>query len=69
MLYESDGNDVVIPDIGYARELFVGAAELGYAASQFRMGCAYEYGTLGCPVDPRKSIAWYSKAAMKGLCP
>lgn len=24
---------------------------------------AYEYGLLGCPVDPRQSIAWYSKAA------
>jgi len=56
----------VVPDINYARELFLRAAELGYAASQFRMGCGYEYGTLGCPVDPRKSITWYSKAAMKG---
>jgi TPR repeat protein len=66
MLYESEGSDVVIPDKDYARELYLRAAELGYAASQFRMGCAYEYGNLGCPVDPRKSIAWYSKAAMKG---
>jgi len=67
MLYErAENNDVVIPDIDYARELYLRAAELGYAASQFRMGCGYEYGTLGCPIDPRKSIAWYSKAAMKG---
>lgn len=44
------------------------AADLGYPASQFRMGCAYEYGTMGCVIDPKKSIAWYSKAAMKGLC-
>ncbi|KAI5846178.1 hypothetical protein BZA05DRAFT_140758 [Tricharina praecox] len=66
MLYEGENGDVVIPDVDYARELFLRAAELGYAASQFRMGCGYEYGTLGCPVDPRKSIAWYSKAAMKG---
>lgn len=66
LLYESGGNDVIIPDINYARELFSRAAELGYSTSQFRMGCAYEYGTMGCPIDPRKSIAWYSKAAMKG---
>lgn len=66
LLYESEGSDVVIPDAAYARELFSRAAELGYAASQFRLGCAYEYGTLGCAVDPRRSIAWYSRAAMKG---
>lgn len=68
LLYESEGSDVIIPDINYARELFLRAAELGYSASQFRMGCTYEYGTMGCPVDPRKSIAWYSKAATKGAC-
>ena len=26
----------------------------------------YEYGNLGCIVDPRKSIAWYSRAAERG---
>ncbi|KAF8241808.1 HCP-like protein [Wilcoxina mikolae CBS 423.85] len=67
LLYESDGNEIIIPDIHYARELFLRAAELGYSASQFRMGYAYEYGTMGCPIDPRKSIAWYSKASMKGI--
>ncbi|KAI5804882.1 hypothetical protein EDC01DRAFT_610211 [Geopyxis carbonaria] len=67
LLYErADSNDVIIPDHNYARELFMRAADLGYPASQFRMGCAYEYGTMGCPIDPKKSIAWYSKAAMKG---
>ena len=30
------------------------------------MGSCYEYGGLGCDVDPRKSIAWYSRAAAKG---
>ncbi|KAI5810837.1 hypothetical protein BZA77DRAFT_335580 [Pyronema omphalodes] len=58
--------DVIIPDIDYARSLFLQAADLGYPASQFKMGCAYEYGLLGCGIDPRKSIAWYSKAAVKG---
>ncbi|KAG1070298.1 hypothetical protein G6F42_026147 [Rhizopus arrhizus] len=27
---------------------------------------AYENGFLNCPVDPRRSIAWYSKAAEQG---
>jgi TPR repeat protein len=66
ILHEGEGNDVIIPDIDYARDLFTKAGELGYAPSQFRLGCAFEYGQLGCPVDPRRSIAWYSKAAMKG---
>jgi uncharacterized protein len=26
----------------------------------------YEFGALTCPVDPRRSIAWYTKAAEKG---
>jgi TPR repeat protein len=67
LLYErQENNDIVIPDQDYARELFIRSAELNYPASQFRMGCAYEYGLMGCPIDPRRSIGWYSKAAMKG---
>ncbi|TGZ79292.1 HCP-like protein [Ascodesmis nigricans] len=67
LIYERpEGSDVVIGDVSYARELFQKAAELGYPASQFRIASAYEYGTMGCPIDPKKSIAWYSKAAMKG---
>lgn len=49
-----------------AFELFLRAAKLGYPPSQFRLGCSYEYGTLGCPIDPKRSIAWYSRAAEKG---
>ncbi|KAL7268108.1 hypothetical protein RUND412_009281 [Rhizina undulata] len=67
LLYErTDGNETVIPDMTYARELFTKAAELGYPPAQFRLGCAYEYGTMGFPIDPRMSITWYSRAAMKG---
>ena len=43
--------------------MFQKAAELGYKFSQFRMGCAYEYGLFNLPVDPRQSIVWYSRAA------
>ncbi|SPO00183.1 related to protoplast regeneration and killer toxin resistance protein [Cephalotrichum gorgonifer] len=66
LLYESaGGDDVIIRDEKYAFSLFKKAAELGYKFSQFRMGCAYEYGLMGCPIDPRLSIMWYSKAAVQ----
>ncbi|KAM0246789.1 hypothetical protein ACHAQJ_010102 [Trichoderma viride] len=66
LLYESaSGNDVIIRDEQYALSLFQQAAEIGYKFSQFRLGCAYEYGLLGCPIDPRLSIVWYSKAAQQ----
>jgi len=55
----------VAQDEAYSLQLFTQAANLGYKFSQFRMGCAYEYGQMGCPVDPRQSIAWYSKAAVQ----
>lgn len=65
LLYEKQNSNVVVHDEAYARELFTQAAQLGYAPSQFKLGSAYEYGTLTCPVDPRRSIAWYTKAAGK----
>ncbi|KAH6648779.1 hypothetical protein BKA67DRAFT_521991 [Truncatella angustata] len=64
LLYESaQPNDVILRDEPYALQLFEQAANLGYKFSQFRMGCAYEYGLMGCPIDPRASIMWYSRAA------
>ncbi|KAI0011371.1 hypothetical protein F4779DRAFT_225327 [Xylariaceae sp. FL0662B] len=64
LLYESaQPNDAILRDEAYALQLFEQAAQLGYKFSQFRMGCAYEYGLMGCPVDPRLSIMWYSRAA------
>ncbi|TPX10748.1 uncharacterized protein E0L32_008317 [Thyridium curvatum] len=66
LLYESaQPNDAYLRDEAYAFQLFQQAAELGYKFSQYRMGCAYEYGLMGCPIDPRLSIMWYSKAAMQ----
>ncbi len=66
LLHEKDsGNDGVIKDEVYSKQLFTQAGKLGYKFSQFRLGCAYEYGLMGCPVDPRQSIAWYSKAAVQ----
>jgi TPR repeat protein len=66
LAFEKEGIPSVIPDLNYARELFTQAAQYGYAPSQFKLGLAYENGFLNCPVDPRRSIAWYSKAAEQG---
>lgn len=67
LLYESaQPNDAIVKDEGYSRQLFTQAGDLGYKYSQFRLGSAYEYGMLGCPVDARQSIAWYSRAAQQG---
>ncbi|KAK8166443.1 hypothetical protein IWX90DRAFT_213439 [Phyllosticta citrichinensis] len=53
-------------DDAQAYSLFKRAADMGYKFSQFRLGEAYEYGLLGCPIDQRSSIAWYTKAAAQG---
>lgn len=66
LLYESaQPNDAIVRDEAYAFELFHQAAELGYKFSQYKLGCAYEYGLLNCPIDPRLSIKWYSEAAKR----
>jgi TPR repeat protein len=62
-LYELSNVPSVIPDLDYARELYSQAAQLGFAPSQYKLGLAYENGELHCPIDPRRSIAWYSRAA------
>lgn len=53
-------------DPAQARELFTQAGQFGYPPSQFKLGTCYEYGSLTCPVDPRRSIAWYTRAAERG---
>ena len=64
LLYESQTPpDNILRDERYAFQLFQQAAELGYKYSQFRLGSAYEYGLLGCPIDARQSIAWYTRSA------
>lgn len=67
LLHErQDAKNVVMYDPVAARELFTQAAQLGYPPAQYKLGSCYEYGSLGCPVDPRRSIAWYTRAAEKG---
>jgi TPR repeat protein len=67
LLYEQpqgpDGS--ILRDEKYSFQLFQQAADLGYKFSQFRLGCAYEYGLFNCPIDPRQSIMWYSRAAVQ----
>jgi TPR repeat protein len=67
LLYESaTPPDNILRDERYALTLFQQAGELGYKYSQFRLGSAYEYGLLECPIDARQSIAWYTRAAAQG---
>lgn len=66
LLHENTESQIVPHDPLYAKNLFTKAATLGYTQSQFKLGQCYEYGSLTCPVDPRRSIAWYTKAAEKG---
>ncbi|RTE82838.1 hypothetical protein BHE90_002605 [Fusarium euwallaceae] len=42
------------------------SAYLGYSKAQWRMGVAYETGTLSCRVDAAKSIHYYHLAARQG---
>jgi TPR repeat protein len=64
LLHESaSGNDRIVRDERYAFQLFKQAADLGYKYSQFRLAQAYEFGHLGAPIEPRASIAWYTRAA------
>jgi TPR repeat protein len=46
--------------------LFLRAAQLGYSPSQHKLGCAFEYGLMNLQVNPRRSIAWYTRAAESG---
>lgn len=66
LLYEHPVAGALTQDDKIAFDLFSQAAQYGYAPSQFKLGTAYEYGNLTCPVDPRRSIAWYTRAAEKG---
>lgn len=66
LLHEVPNSPLVPYDPVYAKNLFTQAAQLGYTPSQYKLGQCFEYGSLTCPVDPRRSIAWYTKAAEKG---
>ena len=67
LLYEAPQlpDTSIVRDEQYSFRLFQQAANLGYKFSQFRMGCAYEYGLFNCSINPRDSIMWYSRAAVQ----
>jgi TPR repeat protein len=66
MLHERPQSQIVLHNPVVALDLYMQAAQLGYAPSQFKLGSCHEFGHLGCPIDPRKSIAWYTRAAERG---
>ena len=67
LLCESPDNGDALPkDETKALELFTKAGKFGYKHSQFRLGQAWEYGLLGCPIEARNSIIWYTRAASQG---
>ncbi|CDO92360.1 unnamed protein product [Kluyveromyces dobzhanskii CBS 2104] len=40
------------------------AHDFDYPQAQFKLGHFYEFGEMGLPVIPKKSIAWYAKSSM-----
>lgn len=59
-------DDIAFPDDGEALEWFKKAAELGYGPGNYKMGYCYEYGTLGCTIDPFLSVRHYDRAVVMG---
>lgn len=45
------------------------AHELNYSWAQFKLGHFYEFGEMGLPVLPKKSIAWYAKSSLNKTKP
>ncbi|KAF8940718.1 hypothetical protein BGZ58_005046 [Dissophora ornata] len=64
-LHERGIENIVFVDAEYSISLYSQAAELGHAASAFRLGECWEYGKLGCNQDPRLSIHYYTLAAQQ----
>ncbi|KAG0346701.1 hypothetical protein BG004_001041 [Podila humilis] len=64
-LHERGIENIVFIDPEYSVSLYSQAAELGHAASAFRLGECWEYGSLNCKQDPRLSIHYYTLAAQQ----
>lgn len=69
LLHERGIENVLFVDLEYACELLAQAAELGYAPSAFKLGECYEYGKMGCPMDPALSIHYYVSFARRNIPP
>ncbi|KAI1311925.1 hypothetical protein EDD11_003243 [Mortierella claussenii] len=59
-------DDIAFPDEGEALEWFRKSAQLGYGPANYKLGYCYEYGSLGCNVDPYLSIQHYERAVQAG---
>ncbi|KAF9897014.1 hypothetical protein BX616_006339, partial [Lobosporangium transversale] len=59
-------DDIAFPDDGEALEWFRKSAQLGYGPANYKLGYCYEYGSLGCKVDPYLSIQHYERAVQAG---
>ncbi|KAG0273277.1 hypothetical protein BGZ95_010914, partial [Linnemannia exigua] len=59
-------DDISFPDDGEALEWFRKSAQLGYGPANYKLGYCYEYGSLGCPIDPFLSVQHYDRAVMGG---
>ncbi|KAG0034961.1 hypothetical protein BGZ81_001910 [Podila clonocystis] len=64
-MHERGIENIVFVDPEYSVSLYSQAAELGHAASAFRLGECWEYGKLNCAQDPRLSIHYYTLAAQQ----
>ncbi|EJT45156.1 protoplast regeneration and killer toxin resistance protein [Trichosporon asahii var. asahii CBS 2479] len=65
LLHERGIDNILFVDLDYAAELLAQASELNYAPSAFKLGECYEYGKMGCPLDPALSIHYYNIAAQQ----
>ncbi|KAI8059497.1 hypothetical protein BC940DRAFT_313572 [Gongronella butleri] len=65
-LHERGLASIIFMDHDYAVRLYHEATDLNYAPSCFRLGECYEFGRLGCNMDPRQSMHFYSMAADQG---
>ncbi|KAI9089449.1 hypothetical protein DFS34DRAFT_585595 [Phlyctochytrium arcticum] len=66
LIYELGVPPAIQQDEAYARGFLVEAAGLDYAPAQYKLGCCYEFGKMGCPGDLREAIYWYGRAAENG---
>ncbi|KAK9710682.1 hypothetical protein K7432_008272 [Basidiobolus ranarum] len=53
-------------DLEMGQEYIEKAARLGYCPALYRLGTCYEFGELGYPVNPLKSIEFFREGAEKG---
>lgn len=67
LLHITGYGDDIFKDEAYAAQLLTQSAELGHVDANFRMGQAYENGTMGCPRDAALSVHFYNGAATRGM--